>query len=201
MSIPEIEKQNEREVYKFRLVTRLGETMLKNGGEIFRADEAMHYAADAFGLRDFCSYVIANGMFSSFCSEGQMYSCKILSLPLTPIVLRKVEALNELSRKIATQGCTPEEVEQALDELRTFMFENVYRNPVAKGEEVKAKAMLGLLYEYYYAHPEMIPEDFQPQLSFDGMEQTVCDYIAGMTDNYAVDKYTELFIPMGWNVR
>lgn len=117
MSIPEIEKQNEREVYKFRLVTRLGETMLKNGGEIFRADEAMHYAADAFGLRDFCSYVIANGMFSSFCSEGQMYSCKILSLPLTPIVLRKVEALNELSRKIATQGCTPEEVEQALDEI------------------------------------------------------------------------------------
>ena len=35
----------------------------------------------------------------------------------------------------------------------------------------------------------------------DGMEQTVCDYIAGMTDNYAVDKYTELFIPNGWNVR
>ena len=92
-------------------------------------------------------------------------------------------------------------VEKALDDLRSFMFEHVYRNPVAKGEEVKAKAMLGRLYEYYYAHPEAIPEDFQPQLSFDGMERTVCDYIAGMTDNYAVDKYTELFIPMGWNVR
>ena len=92
-------------------------------------------------------------------------------------------------------------VERALADLRSFMFENVYRNPVAKGEEVKAKAMLGRLYEYYYAHPEAIPEDFQPQLSFDGMERTVCDYIAGMTDNYAVDKYTELFIPMGWNVR
>ena len=92
-------------------------------------------------------------------------------------------------------------VEKALADLRSFMFENVYRNPVAKGEEVKAKAMLKRLYEYYYAHPEAIPEDFQPQLSFDGMERTVCDYIAGMTDNYAVDKYTELFIPMGWNVR
>jgi len=94
-----------------------------------------------------------------------------------------------------------DKVAQALADLRSFMFERVYRNPVAKGEEVKAKAMLKRLYEYYYAHPEMIPEDFQPQLSFDGMEQTVCDYIAGMTDNYAVDKYTELFIPMGWNVR
>ncbi len=92
-------------------------------------------------------------------------------------------------------------VEKALADLRSFMFERVYRNPVAKGEEVKAKAMLGRLYEYYYTHPEAIPEDFQPQLSFDGMERTVCDYIAGMTDNYAVDKYTELFIPMGWNVR
>lgn len=113
----EIINQNEREMYKFRLVTRLGETMLKNGGEIFRADEAMHYAADAFGLQDFCSYVIANGMFSSFCSGTQMYSCKILSIPLTPIVLHKVEALNELSRKIAVDGCTPEEVEAALDEI------------------------------------------------------------------------------------
>lgn len=92
-------------------------------------------------------------------------------------------------------------VEGALRDLRSFMFERVYRNPVAKGEESKAKVMLKRLYEYYVNHPEALPEDFQPQLSFDGMERTVCDYIAGMTDNYAVDKYTQLFIPMGWNVR
>lgn len=93
------------------------------------------------------------------------------------------------------------EVEKALSDLRSFMFERVYRNPVAKGEETKAKDMLGRLYEYYYSHPEAIPEDFQPQLSLEGMERTVCDYIAGMTDNYAVDKYTEIFIPSGWHVR
>ena len=92
-------------------------------------------------------------------------------------------------------------VEQALDELRTFMFENVYRNPVAKGEESKAKVMLKKMFEYYVGHPEALPEDFHPQMSFDGMERTVCDYIAGMTDHYAVDKYTEIFIPAGWNVR
>ena len=94
-----------------------------------------------------------------------------------------------------------ENVEKALQQLREFMFEKVYRNPVAKGEEIKARAMLKRLYEYYYEHPEALPDDFQPQMSLEGMERTVCDYIAGMTDNYAVDKYTQLFIPMGWNVR
>ena len=93
------------------------------------------------------------------------------------------------------------DVEKALKDLRSFMFERVYRNPVAKGEEKKAKAMLQRLYEYYIRHPDALPEDFHPQLSFDGMERTVCDYIAGMTDNYAVDKYTELFIPAGWHIR
>jgi len=92
-------------------------------------------------------------------------------------------------------------VDQALKELRSFMFERVYRNPVAKGQESKAKDMLKRMYEYYYSNPHKLPEDFQPQMSFEGLERTVCDYIAGMTDKYAVDKFTEIFIPSGWNVR
>ena len=97
--------------------------------------------------------------------------------------------------------CLSEEVDKALKDLRSFMFERVYRNPVAKGQESKAREMLMRLFEYYVSHFEALPEDFQPQLSFDGLERTVCDYIAGMTDNYAVDKYTALFIPSGWQVR
>lgn len=97
--------------------------------------------------------------------------------------------------------CMTPATDRALRELREFMFDRVYRNPVAKGEESKAKAMLQRLFEYYVANPNAMPEDFQPQLSFDGMERTVCDYIAGMTDNYAVYKYTEIFIPTGWQVR
>ena len=92
-------------------------------------------------------------------------------------------------------------IDKALKDLRSFMFENVYRNPVAKGEESKAKDMLTRMFDYYIHHPEALPEDFQPQLSFDGMERTVCDYIAGMTDNYAVDKFNEIFVPSGWHVR
>ena len=104
------------------------------------------------------------------------------------------------SREAGTVMLSPN-MEKALKDLRAFMFERVYRNPIAKGEESKAQAMLMKLFEYYITHPQALPEDFHPQLSFDGMERTVCDYIAGMTDNYAVDKYTEIFIPMGWNVR
>ncbi len=92
-------------------------------------------------------------------------------------------------------------VDRALADLRAFMFERVYRNPVAKSQESKAKQMLCRLYEYYCTHPQSIPEDFQPQMSFDGLERVVCDYIAGMTDTYAVDKFTEIFIPLGWQVR
>ena len=101
----------------------------------------------------------------------------------------------------AGEICMTPQTDQALRDLREFMFERVYRNPVAKGEETKAKDMLQRLSAYYVENPNAMPEDFQPQLSFDGMERTVCDYIAGMTDNYAVFKYTELFIPSGWQVR
>ena len=92
-------------------------------------------------------------------------------------------------------------VDQALKDLRSFMFERVYRNPVAKSQETKAKDMLKRMYEYYCKNPNKLPEDFQPQMSFDGLERTVSDYIAGMTDNYAVDKFNEIFVPEGWHVR
>ena len=104
------------------------------------------------------------------------------------------------SREVEAIVLSPQ-VETALGDLRSFMFEHVYRNPVAKGEESKAKVILQKMFAYYMEHPEALPEDFHPQMSFDGMERTVCDYIAGMTDKYAVDKYTEIFIPAGWNVR
>ena len=109
------------------------------------------------------------------------------------------DAINT-SREAGTVMLSPP-VEKALKDLRSFMFENVYRNPIAKGEESKAKDMLQRMFEYYITHPEALPEDFHPQLSFEGLERTVCDYIAGMTDNYAVDKFTEIFIPTGWHVR
>ena len=109
---------------------------------------------------------------------------------------------NTISHTIRTGELSMDpEVAGAMRELRSFMFQRVYRNPVAKGEESKAKVIVQQLYAYYIRHPQAMPDTFQPQLTFEGMERTVCDYIAGMTDKYAVDKYTELFIPSNWHVR
>lgn len=94
-----------------------------------------------------------------------------------------------------------EEIAKSMDALRTFMFERVYTNPIAKGEEVKAKDIIRSLYEYYRKHPEKLPADFIPQLDFEGMDRIVCDYIAGMTDKYAIYKYSEIFIPTAWQMR
>ena len=92
-------------------------------------------------------------------------------------------------------------LQQAMDELRAFMFERVYRNPIAKGQETKAKRIIEQLYTFYMGNPDKLPADFLPQLVFEAISRTICDYIAGMTDNYAVYKYQELFIPQGWQLR
>ena len=94
-----------------------------------------------------------------------------------------------------------EEIEQAMLSLREFMFERVYRNPVAKSEESKARLIIQELYRYYLANPDKLPADFQPQLDIEGLPRVVCDYVAGMTDKYAIYKFSELYIPSAWQVR
>ncbi len=94
-----------------------------------------------------------------------------------------------------------EDVEQAMLGLRKFMFERVYSNPIAKKEESKVDHMITNLYQFYMEHMEQLPEHYL-RLMDEGEEQcqTVCDYIAGMTDTYAVKVFTEIFIPESWKV-
>lgn len=93
-----------------------------------------------------------------------------------------------------------DEVGEAMRGLRGFMFEHVYMNPTAKGEESKAIHMVTNLYIYYMEHPDLMPEQYQKMLRGCEVtrEQAVCDYIAGMTDSYAVKKFQEYFIPESW---
>lgn len=93
------------------------------------------------------------------------------------------------------------EVEKAMNDLREFMFDRVYRNPIAKGEESKARHIICSLYEYYIKNPQKLPDSYSAQLDFDGLPRVVCDYIAGMTDKYAIFKYSEIFVPTGWQIR
>ena len=90
---------------------------------------------------------------------------------------------------------------EALDQLREFMFEAVYRNPVAKGEESRAQGMLEQLFHYYIDHLDKLPDDYYAIAQAEGPERGVCDYIAGMTDKYAVEQYSDAFIPKAWTVK
>ncbi len=89
----------------------------------------------------------------------------------------------------------------ATDELRSFMFENVYLNPVAKSEETKACSVLEALYYYFNRNSDKIPEEYRKLLDRYSVPRVVCDYIAGMTDRYAVSVYENIFIPKVWAIK
>lgn len=92
-----------------------------------------------------------------------------------------------------------EEKWKAMDDLRTYMFENVYFNPRVKKEEEIAKIenLINSLYDHYLAHPEDLPQDYRAMMDVYGAEEMVKDQIAGMTDHYAVESYERFFIPAG----
>ncbi len=90
---------------------------------------------------------------------------------------------------------------KATDALREFMFENVYLNPVAKSEESKACTMLEQMYYYFVKNPDNISEEYRKYLNKYSVPRVVCDYIAGMTDRYAVAVYENIFVPKVWAKR
>ena len=92
------------------------------------------------------------------------------------------------------------DTEIAFEQLHTFMFANVYTNPVCKSEESKAMDMIKRLYEYFTENPETLPGEYAVIRDRDGAERAACDYIAGMTDHYAVKTYTNLFVPNSWTM-
>lgn len=91
-----------------------------------------------------------------------------------------------------------EEVNWATNRLREYMFSEVYVGSAAKEEEKKVKDVIFLLMEFYVKHPEQLPEAERKNIEQDGLPVCVADYIAGMTDRFAVMKFQELFVPEGW---
>ena len=93
-----------------------------------------------------------------------------------------------------------EPVRNAMTELRKFMFESLYLNPTAKSEEAKADKLITELYRYYVANTDKLPDTYKRFITeFDERpEQVVCDYIAGMSDQYSISKFQEIFVPKAW---
>ncbi len=135
----------------------------------------------------------------------------IISEDNIPITIRVLlgattrERLNSLIHDIVIHSegkdriMMSEEVEHAMKSLRSLMFTNVYKSPIAKKEEIKAKRMLKELYSYYIEHPMDMSTEYCSLIEKgEPLERVVCDYISGMSDQYSIDKFKQIFIPQGW---
>lgn len=92
-----------------------------------------------------------------------------------------------------------EPVGQAMQSLRRFLFEHLYTNPAAKGDEKKAETLIETLYDYYGKHQELLPRDYHVLMDRgEPKEKVLCDYIGAMTDRFAIAKYEEIYIPRCW---
>ena len=92
-----------------------------------------------------------------------------------------------------------DEVREASDRLREFLFENVYLDEWRKQEEQRCDHVVNGLFDHYVAHPEQLPGEYLEILYLEGAERAVCDFIAGMTDRYAICLYQSIFIPKAFN--
>ncbi len=85
-----------------------------------------------------------------------------------------------------------------MDELRDFLFDRVYIGSVAKTEHDKAAHVLKSLFTFYLEHPDKMSGEFQEPGR--DVERRVCDYVAGMTDGFALRKFQEFFLPRSWTL-
>ena len=93
------------------------------------------------------------------------------------------------------------EIAAVVERFHEFLYENVYRNQKAKGEESKVLGILSGIFSYYLERPELLPEECRKVMEKDGVRRGVCDYVSGMTDKYAMYQYGRIFLPNAWQVR
>ena len=91
-------------------------------------------------------------------------------------------------------------VHKAMTDLRQFMFDKLYTNPAAKSEEVKVCKLITELYNYYIDNIEELPDNYKRFIYERGEkpERVVCDYIAGMSDQYSISRFENIFVPKAW---
>ena len=134
----------------------------------------------------------------------------VLAVEDIPAELRRVLG-NTKSQRINTMVCSVIEnsgadivmgadIEPAFQALHEFLYQSVYYNPKAKGEESKVGGLIRGLYEYFTAHPDRMPAEYGRIWQEEGADRAALDYIAGMTDPYAVQTYTDIFIPKRWEI-
>ena len=120
---------------------------------------------------------------------GETHGARINSLVSDTVYTSQVSGEIKMSQRIA----------DAMNELRNFMFKNVYRIEYALKEEAKVRAMIAQMFKHYEQRPDELPNEYRETVYNEGIVPAVCDYIACMTDRYAINAYTKLYIPDAWS--
>lgn len=92
------------------------------------------------------------------------------------------------------------DIKEAFDCLHEFMYQTVYQNSIAKAEEAKIPRLITTLYEFLRQNPQYLSKQAQMIAEKEGIDRAVCDYIAGMTDQYAVYTFERFFVPRAWGI-
>ncbi len=93
-----------------------------------------------------------------------------------------------------------EKTEKYYNMLHEFLFDAVYKNPVAKSEETKVSGIIEGLFQYYCKNPEKLSGEYIEVMNNEGLHRAITDYIAGMTDHYAISVYSDIYIPKSWTI-
>jgi len=93
-----------------------------------------------------------------------------------------------------------DEIQQAMLDMRKFMFENVYLNPTVKHEEGRAERLVESLFHYYMDNPSQLPDKYKTLMNErgDSLDRVVCDYVSAMSDKYAIGQFQRIFMPSSW---
>jgi len=109
----------------------------------------------------------------------------------------KIESVEDVRRFPAPLATYSKEMAEKIAELRKFLYQNLYRHWKIVRQVGKARHVLKRLFTAYVEMPEMLPPSVQEAAEAEGLYRAVCDYVAGMTDRYALDEYARLFDPYG----
>lgn len=117
----------------------------------------------------------------------------------------KTNRINTLINSIVENSnddilCMSEEVQKSFDKLHSFMYDFVYTNMESKKEAVKVPAVITGLFDYFISHSDKLPYQMKLIAEKEGLNRAVCDYIAGMTDYFAINFFENIFIPKSWNI-
>lgn len=120
---------------------------------------------------------------------GANHSARINTMVLS--IINASEGKNEIAMEA--------DIREATDDLRNFLFKNVYYNAHVLAEEDRAMGLIVHLFEHFVKHPEEMPESCRMLLDEEPVERIACDFISGMTDRHAISIYKQLFIPNTWS--